>query len=243
MKVGFAAGFGPIIRDADAAHAFWRDGLGIEFEEPAPGYFTNDSLDGVKAFAMWPLSQAAEATFGSAEWPEDLATLQAWMELGTNRSASEVGERDDLEPVQLLQALIVRQESRSPEPSSAGEMDRVRQAGSLRSDVCRLDGCLAIDAGDRDPLELDQLVRVALDQGVTGVARRSDEDLDQTENREDPAACARRHQVEDGTCRIGLRSGALEGVNDDVAVDADALMRARQLGDPHRSISSRSSRT
>jgi len=81
MKIGFVAGFGPIIRDADAAHAFWRDGLGIEFEEPAPGYFTNDSLDGVKAFAMWPLTQAAEATFGSPEWPADLPTPQAWLEL------------------------------------------------------------------------------------------------------------------------------------------------------------------
>ena len=81
MKVGFVAGFGPIIRDADAARAFWRDGLGIKFEEPAPGYFTNDSLEGVKAFAMWPLTQAAEATFGSSKWPDDLPTPQAWMEL------------------------------------------------------------------------------------------------------------------------------------------------------------------
>ena len=30
MKVAFVAGFGPIIREADAAHAFWRDGLGIK---------------------------------------------------------------------------------------------------------------------------------------------------------------------------------------------------------------------
>ncbi len=65
MKVSFVAGFGPIIRDPDAAHAFWRRGLGIEFEEPAPGYFTNDDLAGVKAFAMWPLVQAAESTFGT----------------------------------------------------------------------------------------------------------------------------------------------------------------------------------
>jgi hypothetical protein len=35
----------------------------------------------VKAFAMWPLAQAAEATFGSAEWPSDLPTPQAWLEL------------------------------------------------------------------------------------------------------------------------------------------------------------------
>src|SRR5918995_473301 len=81
MNISFIAGFGPIIGEADAAHAFWRDGLGISFEEPAPGYFTNDSLDGVKAFAMWPLSQAAESTFGSPDWPAELPTPQAWLEL------------------------------------------------------------------------------------------------------------------------------------------------------------------
>jgi len=90
MKIAFVAGFGPIIREADVAHAFWAEGLGIDFEEPAPGYFTNDGLDGVKAFAMWPLSQAAETTFGSPEWPPDLPTPQAWMELDVE-SAEAVG--------------------------------------------------------------------------------------------------------------------------------------------------------
>lgn len=81
MKIAFVAGFGPITREPESAQAFWRDGLGIAFEEAAPGYFTNDDLDGVKAFAMWPLSQAAESTFGTAEWPSDLPTPQAWLEL------------------------------------------------------------------------------------------------------------------------------------------------------------------
>lgn len=90
MKISFVAGFGPIIRDADAAHAFWRDGLGIGFDEPAPGYFTNDDLEGVKAFAMWPLSQAAESTFGTDAWPPDLPEPQAWLELDVE-SADAVG--------------------------------------------------------------------------------------------------------------------------------------------------------
>jgi catechol 2,3-dioxygenase-like lactoylglutathione lyase family enzyme len=81
MRPAFVAGFGPIIRDREAAHAFWRDGLGIAFEEPAPGYFTNDTLEGVKAFAMWPLSQAAESTFGTPDWPAELPVPQAWLEL------------------------------------------------------------------------------------------------------------------------------------------------------------------
>ena len=90
MRVSFVAGFGPITREADAAHAFWRDGLGIAFEEAAPGYFTNDDLDGVKAFAMWPLTQAAEATFGTTEWPADVPAPQAWIELDVE-SAEAVG--------------------------------------------------------------------------------------------------------------------------------------------------------
>lgn len=81
MKISFVAGFGPIAGDADAARGFWERGLGIELEEPAPGYFTNDELDGVRAFALWPLTQAAEATFGSPAWPSDLPTPQAWLEL------------------------------------------------------------------------------------------------------------------------------------------------------------------
>ena len=90
MKISFVAGFGPIIREPDAAQAFWRHGLGIAFEEAAPGYFTNDDLDGVKAFAMWPLSQAAESTFGTAEWPPDVPVPQGWLELDVE-SAEAVG--------------------------------------------------------------------------------------------------------------------------------------------------------
>src|SRR5438128_1444632 len=61
MKPAFVAGFGPIVSDTDASRAFWGEALGIKLEEASPGYWTNDDLDGVKAFALWPLSQAAEA--------------------------------------------------------------------------------------------------------------------------------------------------------------------------------------
>jgi catechol 2,3-dioxygenase-like lactoylglutathione lyase family enzyme len=81
MKIAFIAGFGPIIRDADSARAFWERGLGIPLEEAAPGYFTNDELEGVKAFALWPLSQAAESTFGDPTWPDEVPQPQAWIEL------------------------------------------------------------------------------------------------------------------------------------------------------------------
>ena len=91
MRVAFVAGFGPITREADASLGLWRDGLGLPFEEAAPGYFTNDGLDGVNAFALWPLAQAAESTFGTDAWPDDIAAPQAWIELDVE-SAEAVGE-------------------------------------------------------------------------------------------------------------------------------------------------------
>jgi hypothetical protein len=81
MKASFVAGFGPIVRDTEASRAFWGAGLGIALEEAAPGYWTNDDLDGVKAFALWPLSQAAASCFGSETWPAEIPAPQAWMEL------------------------------------------------------------------------------------------------------------------------------------------------------------------
>jgi catechol 2,3-dioxygenase-like lactoylglutathione lyase family enzyme len=81
MKASFVAGFGPIVRDSEASRAFWDAGLGITLTEAAPNYWTNDDLEGVKAFALWPLDQAAESCFGAAPWPADIPAPQAWLEL------------------------------------------------------------------------------------------------------------------------------------------------------------------
>ena len=55
--------------------------VGVPFEGPAPGYFATDDLPGAKAFAIWPLEQAAESTFGSSHWPAEHPVPQAWIEL------------------------------------------------------------------------------------------------------------------------------------------------------------------
>jgi catechol 2,3-dioxygenase-like lactoylglutathione lyase family enzyme len=90
VKVSFVAGFGPIVPVPAVSLAFYRDALGIGFEEAAPGYFTTDDLPGVKAFALWPLAQAAEATFGTDAWPAELPTPQSWLEFDVE-SADAVG--------------------------------------------------------------------------------------------------------------------------------------------------------
>lgn len=79
MDISFVAGFGPISRTGDSL-GFWRDRLGIPLQEAAPDYFATDDLDGVRAFAIWPLASAAEVTFGTPEWPAEHPVPQAWVE-------------------------------------------------------------------------------------------------------------------------------------------------------------------
>ena len=80
MNVSFIAGFGPVVRDVEASRTFWGD-LGFDLGEIAPDYYGTDDVEGVKAFALWPLSQAAESTFGATEWPPEIPVPQAWIEL------------------------------------------------------------------------------------------------------------------------------------------------------------------
>jgi uncharacterized glyoxalase superfamily protein PhnB len=96
MKISFVAGFGPIVADTPSSLAFYRDTFGIGFEEAAPGYFSTDDLPGVNAFALWPLSQAAESTFGTDAWPADIPTPQAWLEFDVESPSDVVSAVNEL---------------------------------------------------------------------------------------------------------------------------------------------------
>jgi catechol 2,3-dioxygenase-like lactoylglutathione lyase family enzyme len=80
MKVLFVSGFGPIVEDGKRSRELYADTLGLDFEEAEGGYLHTEKLDGVKHFALWPLSQAAESCFGKSTWPENLPIPRAWLE-------------------------------------------------------------------------------------------------------------------------------------------------------------------
>jgi catechol 2,3-dioxygenase-like lactoylglutathione lyase family enzyme len=79
FNVLFVAGFGPIVRGLPESHKFYRDALGLAFEQQGD-YLHTDKLKGVKHFALWPLAQAARSCFGSDTWPSGVSVPQAWME-------------------------------------------------------------------------------------------------------------------------------------------------------------------
>lgn len=63
--------------------AFWRDVLDLPLTpmEGNPDYLVAKKMEGVKHFAVWPLSQAAQSCFGVDSWPADVPTPQCWLEI------------------------------------------------------------------------------------------------------------------------------------------------------------------
>ena len=80
MDVQFVASVAPIVRDSEAARAFYGDALGLSFEGGEGEYVYTQELDGTKHFGLWPLSEAATACFGTTEWPSEIPVPQASIE-------------------------------------------------------------------------------------------------------------------------------------------------------------------
>ena len=82
IKVLFVAGFGPIVREPEASRSFYGDALGLPIEPMPndPQYFHSETIAGVRHFALWPLTHAADACFGTPTWPAHLPVPHAWME-------------------------------------------------------------------------------------------------------------------------------------------------------------------
>ena len=81
MKVLFAAGFAPIVRDRDESIRFYETTLGIPFQrDDEAEYVSTNGLDGLKHLGLWPLSEAAEMCFGTKEWPADIPEPQGTLE-------------------------------------------------------------------------------------------------------------------------------------------------------------------
>ena len=81
MKVLFCAGFSPIVPDREASLAFYEQTLGIHYDrDDNSEYVSTGDIDGLKHMGLWKLSDAAQACFGSPEWPGNLPVPQATVE-------------------------------------------------------------------------------------------------------------------------------------------------------------------
>jgi Glyoxalase-like domain len=92
LKVLFIAGFGPIAADVRESRQLYEGALGIPFKVEEGEYLHTEEVDGARAFAVWPLSQAAESCFGTTEWPSEVVKPQAWLEFDVEDVEVATGE-------------------------------------------------------------------------------------------------------------------------------------------------------
>ena len=81
MNVLFITSMSVVATDPLQSRRLFMDTLGLPLEKyEADEYYSSDRIPGSKHFGVWPLSQAAEACFGTPVWPADRVVPQASIE-------------------------------------------------------------------------------------------------------------------------------------------------------------------
>jgi catechol 2,3-dioxygenase-like lactoylglutathione lyase family enzyme len=87
MQVEFVTSIAVIAPDPSESRRLYMDGFGLPLKQLDGEYFASDEIGGCKHFGVWPLTQAAQACFGTTSWPDDIPIPQVSLEF-------EVGDVD-----------------------------------------------------------------------------------------------------------------------------------------------------
>jgi catechol 2,3-dioxygenase-like lactoylglutathione lyase family enzyme len=97
MKVEFVSSFAVITADPPASRKLYVGTLGLPLEADDTGdYYSSGAIEGSKHFGVWPLAQAANACFGSSEWPSDRRVPQASVEFEVADAAAVAAAEQEL---------------------------------------------------------------------------------------------------------------------------------------------------
>jgi catechol 2,3-dioxygenase-like lactoylglutathione lyase family enzyme len=89
MQIQFIAGFAVITQDSGDSRRLYVDALGLPLEATdGDDYLHSENIGGSKHFGVWPLAQAAQACFGTPEWPSGRPVPQASVEFEVEDAAA-----------------------------------------------------------------------------------------------------------------------------------------------------------
>jgi catechol 2,3-dioxygenase-like lactoylglutathione lyase family enzyme len=98
MQIAFISSVAIVVRDPTAAKRLFVDTLGLPLEgEPDDGYLHSEHIGGSKHFGVWPLAQAAQACFGTPDWPSEHPVPQASVEFEVDSEAAVAQAAQELE--------------------------------------------------------------------------------------------------------------------------------------------------
>ena len=95
MNVLFIASMAVVAADPPQSRKLFVDALGLPLEKyEADEYYSSERVPGSRHFGVWPLSQAAEACFGTPKWPAGRVVPQASIEfeVGDAEAVAAAGE-------------------------------------------------------------------------------------------------------------------------------------------------------
>jgi catechol 2,3-dioxygenase-like lactoylglutathione lyase family enzyme len=95
MDIKFLSTVAVITPDPPASRRLYLDTLALPLE--GDEYLHSEQLAGCKSFGVWPLSQAAEACFGTSQWPTDRPTPQTSIEFDVANARSVTSAARELE--------------------------------------------------------------------------------------------------------------------------------------------------
>ncbi len=85
MDMQFITSVAVITPEPAVSRRLYVDALGLPLTAEADGYLHSEDIDGCKSFGVWPLTQAAQACFGTPDWPVERPVPQASVEFGRGR--------------------------------------------------------------------------------------------------------------------------------------------------------------
>src|SRR5664279_2135251 len=80
MDVQFITSVAVITPDPSVSRRLYVDALGLPLTAEVDDYLHSEGIAGSKSFGVWPLTQAAQACFGTPDWPADRPVPQASIE-------------------------------------------------------------------------------------------------------------------------------------------------------------------
>jgi len=96
VNVEFVSTVAVIAPDPAASCELYVGALGLPLEGQGNGYYHSEQIAGCKSFGIWPLSQAAEACFGTPRWPAERAVPQVSIEFDVGDPAAVGAKAEEL---------------------------------------------------------------------------------------------------------------------------------------------------
>lgn len=97
MNIEFLATVAVIAPDPLVSRELYVDVLGLPLESGDGDYHHSEQIAGCKSFGIWPLSQAAEACFGTRQWPAQRPVPQVSIEFDVADAAAVAPAARELE--------------------------------------------------------------------------------------------------------------------------------------------------